>query len=172
MPVLLNAKHERVAQFLAAGKSAHEAHTEAGYTSNRHNAATLARKQHILERVAEILSERERMHGQATAKAVERISLTKEWILARLVENAQRAMQAEAVLDDNGDAIGQYNYQGNVANRALELLGKELGMFIDRREIGEAGEFQALEDGKFYDALRQEAAELGVDLAGAADTRH
>lgn len=29
---------------------------------------------------------------------------------------------------------GEYKYDGSVANRALELLGKELGMFVDRSE--------------------------------------
>ena len=27
------------------------------------------------------------------------------------------------------DSIGRYSYQGGVANKALELLGKEFGMF-------------------------------------------
>jgi hypothetical protein len=40
------------------------------------------------------------------------------------------------------------------ANRALELLGKHLGLFIDRAEIGSAGEFEELTD----DELRQELA--------------
>jgi hypothetical protein len=38
------------------------------------------------------------------------------------------------VLDSEGRPTGEYRYGGNVANRALELLGKELGMFIDRSE--------------------------------------
>jgi hypothetical protein len=29
---------------------------------------------------------------------------------------------------------GKYSYQGNVANKALELLGKEIGMFVGGRE--------------------------------------
>jgi len=28
----------------------------------------------------------------------------------------------------------EYTYQGSVANRALEFLGKEIGMFTERRE--------------------------------------
>jgi len=37
---------------------------------------------------------------------------------------------------------GQYVYNGSVANKALELLGKELGMFIDRKEVGGPNEFE------------------------------
>jgi len=31
-------------------------------------------------------------------------------------------------------ATVEYTYQGSVANRALEFLGKEIGMFTERRE--------------------------------------
>lgn len=39
------------------------------------------------------------------------------------------------MLDREGGETGVYQYQGNVANRALELLGKHLGMFIDVHEL-------------------------------------
>jgi hypothetical protein len=47
MPILTNSKHEAFAQGLARGSSAAAAYVEAGYKENRHNPATLARKQHI-----------------------------------------------------------------------------------------------------------------------------
>src|SRR5262249_21855185 len=62
----------------------------------------------------------------------------------------ERAMQAEPVRRKSGDAEeevpGEYVYNGAVANKALELLGKELGMFIDRREVGEPNEFARMSD--------------------------
>ncbi len=54
--------------------------------------------------------------------------------MSRLVENAERALQRVPVTNDDGSVV-EYHYEGSVANRALELLGKELGMFIDRKEI-------------------------------------
>jgi hypothetical protein len=36
--------------------------------------------------------------------------------------------------------------QGNVANRALEVLGKELRMFIDRKEFGRPGDFSGMSE--------------------------
>jgi hypothetical protein len=36
------------------------------------------------------------------------------------------------VLDRDGRPTGEYRYEGQVANKALELLGKEIGMFVDR----------------------------------------
>lgn len=145
MPILSNPKHERFAQELAKGKSATEAHEIAGYSSNRGNACTLKQDESIQIRLAEILAERENVHAQATQKAVQRTALTKEWVIEGLMENAARALQRQAVLDDDGKPIGEYHYQGNVANRAFELLGKELGMFIDRKETGAPGEFAAID---------------------------
>lgn len=169
MPVLTNARHERFAQELASGKSLLEAHAAAGYSPNRGNAATLKQTQSILDRINEILSEREQIHAQSTAKAIERVSLTKEWVIARLVENAERALQARQAMGPDGEPVGDFKYDGMVANRALELLGKELGMFIDRKEIGAPGEFADMDDAALLDRAKQEALELGVPLS---DTAH
>jgi phage terminase small subunit len=135
MPVLLNARHERFAQALADGKSAEEAHGLAGYKASRSGASQLKQNLNISNRVAELLAEREQIHAQSTAKAIERVSLTKEWVLARLIDNAERALQAQPVRDREGNETGVFQYQGNVANKALELLGKHLGMFIDVHEL-------------------------------------
>lgn len=135
MPVLDNPRRERFAQGLAAGKPADQAYADAGFKPNRGNASTLKQDQSILERVTELLAERESLHGQATAEAIKATALTKEWVIETLMDNVAKAMQAKPVrTDDEGEAIGEYQYQGGVANRALELLGKELGMFIDRRQ--------------------------------------
>lgn len=67
----------------------------------------------------------------ARAKRVERVEVSADWVLARLVENVERSMQAEAVRDREGNETGEYVYAGNVANKALELLGKHCGMFSD-----------------------------------------
>jgi len=58
---------------------------------------------------------------------------TREWVLERLVSNVNRAMQAEAVTL-RGAPTGEYRYDGSVANRALELIGKELGLFGERKD--------------------------------------
>jgi hypothetical protein len=68
MPILTNPRHEAFAQALARGEPAVKAYVEAGYKENRHNAATLARKQHILTRVGELQEEQLTIHQQATAE--------------------------------------------------------------------------------------------------------
>ena len=132
MTALSNPKHERFAQELAKGKSAEESYALAGFSPNRGNASVLKHKQNILDRVSEILDEREAIHAQATAEAIKATALTKAWVIETLMENVAKAMQAKAMTDDEGNTIGEFQYQGSVANKALELLGKEIGMFVDR----------------------------------------
>ncbi|MBW0002616.1 MAG: hypothetical protein JO216_03950 [Hyphomicrobiales bacterium] len=60
-------------------------------------------------------------------------SVTREWVLERLAENVRRAMRIEAVTL-RGQPTGEFRYEGSVANRALELLGKQLGLFVERSE--------------------------------------
>lgn len=117
MPALTNPKHELFAQELAKGRTQIEAHEAAGYKPHRGNASALAQDKNILERVSEIQSERAEMDRQATEKAAEALSIDKKWVMSRLIENATRAAASE-------------DY--SPSNKALELLGKELGMFIDR----------------------------------------
>ena len=86
MPCLSNARHERFAQALAAGKTIDQAYRAAGYAGHRGNASTLRSKQHIRARVAELLS-----------NAAEGAVLTKQWILDGLIEVVERGLQPKAV---------------------------------------------------------------------------
>jgi hypothetical protein len=56
-------------------------------------------------------------------------------VLEKLVENVDRAMQISEVIVD-GRRTGEYKYEGNVANRALELVGKHIAVqaFTERVE--------------------------------------
>jgi hypothetical protein len=82
-------------------------------------------------------------------------------VLDRLVENAERALQARRAMDDDGEETGEFKYQGNVANWALELVGKELGMFIDRKEVGKPGDFAGMSDDELNDYIARGKASLG-----------
>ena len=64
------------------------------------------------------------------------------------------------VLDAAGNPTGKYVYNGNVANRGLELLGKEQGMFIERKEIGMPGSFDMLDDEELDNRIEALAAEV------------
>jgi len=69
MPPLPNARHERMAQVLASGENATKSYESAGYTSHRHNAAALARQEHISTRASEILAERAAIHSTGVVQA-------------------------------------------------------------------------------------------------------
>lgn len=150
MPVLDNPRHERFAQELASGKSASEAFVKAGYKKNDGNAIRLKGNEKVQARLGELLG-----------KAAKKVELDKEWVISRLMENANRAMQAQQVLDSEGKPTGEFRYNGAVANRALELLGKEIGMFIDRHEIGDPGGFARMSDDELRKFIAERIGECG-----------
>jgi hypothetical protein len=82
MPALRNPRHEAFAQALARGMSASAAYVEAGYKAKRHNAAALAREQHIGTRVTELQEEQLAIHRRATAEAVANAKVTIESLIA------------------------------------------------------------------------------------------
>ena len=167
MPALPNPRHEAFAQALAAGKSQEQAYALAGFKANRGNASTLVRKQQsILKRVEEIQGRKVEAEVRAVEKLAEKIAVSKEYVISRLRENVDRAMQHRPVLDAEGNPTGEYRYDGMVANKALELLGKTLGLYIERKEIGDPGEFERMSDAELDQALREEVVRLGIGAPG------
>lgn len=72
----------------------------------------------------------ERVKELSTAVAAKN-AIDAEWVLRGLVRNYERAMQAEPVLDREGNETGTFTYEGAVANRSLELIGKTMALFTD-----------------------------------------
>ena len=103
-----------------------QAAIRAGYSSNGAEVTghRLLRNPKVAARIAKTLNER-----------IERTEITADWVITKLVENVERAMQARPVVDSQGNQTGQYRYDGNVANQALRHLGQHLGMFKDRVEL-------------------------------------
>ena len=75
---------------------------------------------------------------KAQAKRARRVEVTQDYVLSNLVEVVERTMQrapvldrkGEQVTDDEGRAVWTFDAKG--ANKALELLGKHLGIFTDK----------------------------------------
>jgi hypothetical protein len=82
MVILKNPRHEAFAQALASGMSATAAYVEAGFKPSRHNAAALARRQHVSSRVAELQAEQLAIHQQSVAAAVVNTQVTIEGLIA------------------------------------------------------------------------------------------
>ncbi len=68
-------------------------------------------------------------------KAARATGLSVQWVLDMLQENAKRSMQAIPVLDKLGHPTGEYRWEPQAANTALQLLGKHLRLFPDGKEV-------------------------------------
>lgn len=156
MPVLENPKHERFAQELALGRTQVEAYETAGYKPSDSNAAKLAGKPEIQERVAEI-----------TGKAAERAEISKARVLEELAKigfanmadymragkdgdpyldfseltRDQAAALVEVTVEDFKDGRGEAardvrRVKFKLADKraALVDIGKHLGMFVEKHE--------------------------------------
>ena len=80
------------------------------------------RKPEIVEAIRSAFIERER-----------RTEVTQDRVVDKLWEIVLRSMQTTPVVDSRGHPIGAYTYHPAAATRALELLGRHLGMW---RPIG------------------------------------
>lgn len=100
------------------------------------------RKPEIRSRIAELMEQRSK-----------RTLVDAEFVVNNLIEVSQRCLQKVPVMewngelkamvqkkDDSGNDVWEFDSQG--ANRALELLGKHLKMYTDKRE--DSGEVSIL----------------------------
>lgn len=158
MAVLNNVRHERFAHEIAKGSSSRDAYKAAGYET-KSDAAADACASRLLSSAA-IKARVQELQEGISARAIEKTAISKAWVIAKLVENVERAMTAEPVRDAEGNPTGEYKYNGNVANRALELIGKEQGMFVDRKEVGKPGDFADLSDAELDELIASEAPEV------------
>ena len=118
MPALKNPRHEAFAQALARGMSAAAAYGQVGFRPHRASAATLARKEHISVRVAELQEEQLAIHQQATAAAAANKQVTIESLIAEA-----EAARAKAMTEKGGAAA---------AVSALTAKAKMAGMWRER----------------------------------------
>ena len=141
MPALTNVKYEAAAQAMAAGKTQREAYLAGGFSFKPSNASRFFNRPDVRSRVQDIITERVVVERKSTEMAVRKVGLTKEWVIERLMWLAERSLRGRPVMDANGKHTGEFfgKPDGPTAVRSLELLGRYLGMFIDRHEIGQPG---------------------------------
>ena len=117
--MLTKVRHEAFAQELARGKSQRQSALAAGFSAAQAESygCRLAARPEIKERVAEL---REKLDVER-AKAMSKVEMpTRQRVLLDLVAIKQKADAAR-------------NLQAEL--KAVELLGKELGMFVQRSEV-------------------------------------
>lgn len=132
MPVLPNAKHEKFAQGLARGLTADEAYQQAGFKANRGNATTLKQKQSIQKRVTELLEWAETVDRKATEKAIDKLAITKERVLAELAKigfaDIRKAIKwnGQVVSEQDNPDGGDVLIIRNIVSNSVTLVDSEL----------------------------------------------
>ena len=116
----LTAKQRRFVQEFGVDLNAHRAAIRAGYSKKtaRQIGAENLSKPYILAEIKAAMRETE-----------ESIGLSKEAVIKGLIEITDRCMQAVPVFDTKGQPTGEFRFNAAGAVRALELLGKSIGMF-------------------------------------------
>ena len=145
MPILDNPRQEQFCQLVAGGMSYTQAYEEAGYAPSQKNASRMMTFEVVKARVNELLNEQLEARQEVAV-------ITKTWVLEQLRRNYERAMEIEPIERDG--VIFGFQYNGSVANRALELIGKELGMFQDKppAEIAQQNHFWFISDRELTEA--------------------
>lgn len=131
MPELKNKKHERLCLEYVIDYNATQAGIRSGYSQKTAHsiACELLKKPELRERVRELQAEQR-----------ERLVLSSDYVAIKLVECVQKSMQASPVIAFNPltnkyEQNGEYQYDSKGATKALELLGKHLGMFTEKVEL-------------------------------------
>lgn len=134
MPLLKNQRHEHFAQLVAGGKDPTDAYVAAGFSPNgaRPSAARLLRDATVCSRVAEL---RKAVEEPARERAIEKAAVSKAWVLERLTKVVDLGMAIEPVIGQDGKTGELKASNLPAANTALGLIGKELGMFVERKEV-------------------------------------
>lgn len=124
-------KQERFCQEYIVDYNGAQAAVRAGYAANsaRKTASRLLTNADILARVRELQREQ-------TA----RLALTQDYVLQQLVDTYRCCREPEPVLvyaPDAGGMVesGKYQFDSKGALRALELIGKHLGMYQDKLKL-------------------------------------
>lgn len=128
MPKLTDKQKEFVRQYLV-DLNATQAAIRAGYSVKTayRQGADLLQKTSIREAIE-----------KAQVKRARRVEVTQDYVLSNLVEVVERTMQRAPVTDRKGEQVTDeegravWTFDAKNANRALELLGKHLGIFADK----------------------------------------
>lgn len=161
MTAKLTPKQEHFVREYLVGGNATDAYRKAYNVKKGTKAATVQKAAQRLLANARIAPRLAR----AQEKAMEKAILDKSWVLDRLMKSARLALGEETItvkklvkgaLED----VEVPMLDGMAANRALELLGKDLGLFVDR--IADVSANYAISDEPMSDDEWEQAHTLGA----------
>ena len=112
----------------------------------------------------ELEEERSAALQKTLVSAFRRSTVNREYVLAALQEVAERCMQRRPVRDANGKVLGDWTFNPASAIRALELLGKQLGLFSEPEKRREGDQFDRMSAEELRQWLLNQQALLAQDI--------
>jgi hypothetical protein len=94
--------------------------------------------------------------------AIERDLKSREWVDEQLKEVVDRCMQKEPVME-RGVPTGEWKFDARGANTALQLMGKDRGMFVEKIQIID-DELANKTPEEIREVIKAAAIELGRDF--------
>lgn len=136
MPVLSDPRHELFCQLRLEGKTVDQAYQGAGFKANRHNAATLGRKQHIVTRMEELLAAKQKAvaeEGRWSAVALfDKMNF--------LVDKAVEAGEIKAAIDGHKTVLECFGYLDSPTLTHEHVKGQKIAPETPADGAGEASE--------------------------------
>lgn len=133
---LENARHEKMVQsYAAGGLDKTEAHQRAGFLRDKSNANRAFSRPEVELRLMFLQQKASDAVVEVVRESAEQVALTREFVIAKLMKNARVALGEETTIVKRIGAGGKpvkvevTLHDAGAANRALHLLGLEVGMF-------------------------------------------
>lgn len=142
---LENSKHESFCQHVFKGESDYIAYELAGYKPKNapRNACRLMKFPEIVARIDFLKKQKDDLEKAAVVEAAQKFGIDKEWVMNQLARVHTCAMDGEPIVNKDGVIVG-HRLDLSAANRSLELIGKELGMFVVKIKTDENDPLLAL----------------------------
>lgn len=126
-PAGLNERQQRFVDAMLIEESATKAALSAGYSPKtaRVQAQALLTNPAVSRAIAD-----------ARRARSARVQCDADWVLEGLRAVYQRCMsEVKPIYDMRGEFTGEFQFDSKGATKSLELLGKHLGMYVDRKEV-------------------------------------
>ena len=150
----LTAKQSAFVDAILAGKMPSEAY-RACYDCSKMNPATIAQRAYDL---CHKHSNIKAIIAAAKAQKVAKSLVSRAYVEEKLIANAEiaggfRTQKLKRVVNGEVQEVEAHFIDRAASNAAFIALGKDQGMFIDRREVGTPGEFARLDEAELRRAL-------------------
>jgi len=183
MGALQDPQHEVFAQDIAAGKAPALSYEHAGFKSSTRraaisNASRLRNRPDVANRILELQQAAAKLVHIDRAFIVDKLRKTLAMAMGELpkprtvVTRQTRKTKKGTRTSSKSAIIEVLEVDTMAANRAAELLGKEIGMFIDRSEVGQPGDFARLSDDELREKVRAIYAGAGVRVIDHDPSEH